>query len=329
MVSEDSFLKKILPQLSKKNLLPGNDDAVAWKTPDFERESLLVLKTDSLAWSSDALPSTMTYKQFARKLVTVNVSDVVAKGATPYYFLCALTAPQDISDATLSEIFDGLIEGCNLYQVEYMGGDLGSSKELVLTGIVVGYVQENNLRKRSSMKPNDLICTTGLFGYTGLGFGYYLEHIPNILPKSILNQINQKLLFPKARQDWLLFLRKYANATIDSSDGLAKSLEHLSNESHMQIDIEILPSFPELTQIFSIDSKEFLKAVLFAGEEFEIIFSISENNFSSLLHELTEKKMEKPIVIGKANLGSGINYKGSPLQLERPWDSLSGQFKKL
>ena len=112
LVSENAFIKKILPHLSKLNLLQGNDDAVAWKTPENEKDSLLVLNIDSIAWSSDALPKTMTMYQFGMKLVTVTVSDIAAKGSHPYFFLCTISIPKDFSDSNLNELFDGLLAGC-------------------------------------------------------------------------------------------------------------------------------------------------------------------------------------------------------------------------
>ena len=325
LVSEDIFIRQILPLLSKKNILSGNDDAVAWKTPEEEKNSLVILNTDSISWSTDALPSTMTYFEFGKKIVSVTVSDIVAKGAKPYFFLASIVVSSDLREGDITQIVEGLLEGCKMYDLQYLGGDLGTSKEPVLTGIVVGYVEEKYLLKRSTVKEYDLICSTGYFGYTGLGFDYYLSNKKLQLTPAILDIINQKLLNPKARLDWLPLLRKYVNATIDSSDGLAKSLEHLANESKKKIVIHELPAFPELENILPKDSPEFNKAILFAGEEFEIIFSITKNNYLELLKELDKKEIQKPIVIAEVKTGEqGVFYKKTKLQLQNKWDSLHG-----
>lgn len=325
MVTEDSFISKILPLLSKDNLLPGNDDAVAWKTPEDEINSLLVLNTDSIAWSTDALPDNMSLLEFGMKLVTVTVSDIITKGSKPYYFLSTITIPDNMPDSDLQNLFNGLLAGCRRYNLEYMGGDLGRSKELVLSGIVVGYVKEEQLRKRSAVQDHDLICSTGYFGYTGLGFKYYLDKSSLSIPSPIFELINQKLLKPVARLDWLSFLQNYANATIDSSDGLAKSLWHLTKESNKQIQLEELPAFPELDKILEKDSDDYLRSILFAGEEFEIIFSISEQNYKNLLREITKSEIEKPIIIGRATNGQAkVFYEGTEVSGENNWDSFKG-----
>lgn len=328
LVTEDSFLEHILPLLSRNNLLPGNDDAVAWKTPESEQGSLVILNTDSISWSTDALPVTMSLHDFGMKLVTVTVSDVITKGAKPYYFLSTISIPQSFSDAEILDLFEGLHAGCQQYQLEYMGGDLGQSKELVLSGIVVGYVKEEYLLKRSTIGEHDLICSTGYFGYTGLGFEVYLNNMNLAIPTQVQKLIEQKVARPQARLDWLPYLQKYATATIDSSDGLAISLRHLAKESRKQIVLETLPVFPELAAILKTDSEQYNQVVLFAGEEFEILFSITEVNYAELLDEIQKNGLKKPLVLGRAINGEPvIMYKGNELSIKNNWDSFTG-FKK-
>lgn len=328
LVTEDSFLSHILPLLSRNNLLPGNDDAVAWKTPEGEDKSLVVLNTDSIAWSTDALPVTMSLHDFGMKLVTVTVSDVITKGAKPYYFLSTISIPQSFSDAQILELFEGLHSGCTRYHLEYMGGDLGQSKELVISGIVVGYVKEEYLLKRSTLGADDLICSTGYFGYTGLGFELYLENRNLSIPTLVQNLVEQKVARPQARLDWLPYLQKYATATIDSSDGLAISLHHLTKESGKQIILETLPAFPELATILEQDSDTYNWVILFAGEEFEILFSITKANYEKLLNEIEKSGLSKPVVLGRTTLGKPVVlYKGNELSIKNNWDSFTG-FKK-
>lgn len=325
MTSENSFLSRIIPKLSKKNLLSGNDDAVAWKTPEEEKNSLLVLNSDSIAWSTDALPATMTMFDFGAKLVAVTVSDLVAKGSKPYYFLSTIVVPPEMSEMQIEELFRGLEEGCKKYNLEYMGGDLGSSKELVLTGIIVGYAQEEHLKRRAAVQDQDLICTTDYFGYTGLGFLIYLGQKQLSIPDQVKYLIDKKLMKPEARIDWLGLLQKYVHGTVDSSDGLLKSLQLLANESHKKILLETLPAFAGLEKILPVDSDDYLKAILSAGEEFEIIFSISKSQYEHMIKDENFKDISRPIVIGRASEGSSkVFYKEKELKEKNNWDSFHG-----
>lgn len=326
---EDNFISKLLPQLSKKNLLPGNDDAIAFETPENEKNSLLIVNTDSISWSTDALPPSMSLYEFGMKLVTATVSDIIAKGATPYFFLSSLIFPKDFSSSEASEVAKGMVDGCKIYGLEYMGGDIGSSHELIINGIVIGYCKPEHLLKRSTVNSGDYICVTDNFGYTGLGYLYYLNKNPKTIPNPILINVNKKLLRPKARLDWLPYLIKYANATIDSSDGLGKSLYHLANESNVQILINKLPFFKGLDDIVKIGSEDFQKAILYAGEEFEIIFSISKEKYTLLKEELANKNEIQPIIIGKALSGEKkVFYNNKELNLKESWDSAKGFSKE-
>ena len=46
----------------------------------------------------------------------------------------------------------------------------------------------------------------------------------------------------------------------------------MANESGKRIIIDTLPAFPELRKIINEESKLFIESVLYAGEEFEIVF---------------------------------------------------------
>ena len=57
MVNENSFLKEILGKLGKENLLQGNEDAIAIDLNEsIHSGNILVVNTDSMSWSADALP---------------------------------------------------------------------------------------------------------------------------------------------------------------------------------------------------------------------------------------------------------------------------------
>ena len=330
VLHEQEFLKKIIPKLSTKNLLQGNEDAIAFFTPKNESKDAFytVINTDTIAWSSDALPKTMTYFQFGKKLVSVTLSDVIAKGAIPQYFLCSISVPMKMTEEELAELFDGIYSACNDYNIDYLGGDLGTSTELVLTGIVLGYSKENFLIKRANAKNNDVICTTGHFGYTGLGYKHYLSDEINITNENLLEKIDNKLLEPRARNDWLSYIQKYTNACIDSSDGLAISLQHLANESGKTVRLETLPVTPELNEYINLSKDQILDIVLFGGEEFELIFTLSEDNYKALVLELQADKNVKdlPIAIGHIQEGEPtIIYDNSIISIQnKGWNALQG-----
>ena len=220
-----------------------------------------------------------------------------------------------------------MLEGCNSYNLSYLGGDLGNSIELVISGIVIGFCKKGSLLKRSNAKENDLVCTTGYFGLTGLGYKHYLEgsSILNDHPE-ILQRVNKKLSNPRAVIEWVPHLLKYANATIDSSDGLYKSLYHLAQESNKSINLEILPTDPFLVKNLKNYPKILNQCTLFGGEEFEIVFTISRQNLELLQNEVEQGIFKDFLVIGTVKEGKKeVLYKMKPISDFGPvWNSFSG-----
>lgn len=330
---ELEFLRNLIPSLSPLNVLTGNEDAVAWHTPEKFKNQLYVCNVDTMAWSSDALPTDMTLEEFGAKLVSITLSDLVAKGAQPHFFLCSINGPI-IHRSRMKEIVTGIRNKCHLFGVAYLGGDLNgtpnSSSEWVLTGVGIGFVSKKSLIKRSTAQIGDIICVSGPFGYTGLGYAHFLEKKID-LPADhvILSKIREKLINPQLRIELLLFLRKYATSAIDSSDGLAISLFHLSQASNVQINVDALPvpkkfSVDKTFKAFAKEHKlDLLDIIMYAGEEYEIVFTVKESDYDLMCSELQEKNLTQPIKIGKVKQGStGVFYKNQLLQI-KGWDSLS------
>ena len=330
---ELKFLEKFVPTLSKNNILQGNEDAVAWVTPQQFENQVYVCNVDTIAWSSDALPGDMLLSDFGAKIVTVTLSDLVAKGAQPYFFLCSLSSPKNQNEA-ITDILIGVQQQCNQLNVSYLGGDLNTTQnihsELVLTGIGIGFTPKESLIRRSTANSGDIVCVSGDFGYTGLGFEIYLKKSFNLASDHpLLPTIRKKLTKPIPRVDLIPYLRKFATSAIDSSDGLILSLYHLSNESNIQIILEKLPISKDIIEdkiLKSLANKnllDFLEITGYAGEEFEIVFTIKESEFSNLQKELQKENLPQIQKIGIVQGGNkGIFYNGLPLKIQG-WDSLS------
>jgi thiamine-monophosphate kinase len=322
---EIGFLSKIIEKLlPNSNLLKGNEDAVAIESGKINK-NFLVLNIDTISWSSDALQTIpFTYKLFGRKIVAVTLSDLCAKGSNGKYFLCSISVPNDFTETNLEEITTGIIETCKEYSLEYLGGDLGTSKEIVLTGICIG--ESNQLIYRKNCIDGDSVWVTGSFGLTGLAFGEAYNGLK--IPKKLQESLTQKVLMPTPKIRESNLLKKYVNACIDSSDGLAMSLYHLSNESGKQIVLNHLPIDSNLKSIEDQPLDYDLKNItLYGGEEFELVFTISPEKESLMLEEFSSNNLNLPIKIGKVSKGKPvvIDNTGS-LMIELKiagWDSLS------
>jgi len=94
------------------------------------------------------------------------------------------------------------------------------------------------------------------------------------------------------------------NASIDSSDGLVRSLCLLSRESKVRIVIDKIPIHPLLLKHQDILGNEYIQELtLYGGEEYIGIFSVSPNNAKKL------DKFSDLYPIGYIEKGSGVYLK--------------------
>ncbi|MFW9927819.1 MAG: thiamine-phosphate kinase [Candidatus Thorarchaeota archaeon] len=322
--NEQVFLSKIIPNLNQKsNLLPGNEDAIAFRS-DMSFGSIYTVNVDSISWSSDALPSVnFSPENFGRKCVVVTLSDLCAKGVEPKFFLSAVCVPSDYKKQDLEAIISGMNDACEEFSVEYLGGDLGTSLEVVISGVAIG--QSDSLMMRKTCKIDDSVYVTGFFGYTGLAYAESFDQIS--LPSTLQRTVHQRILRPYPKIVESSILKEYASACIDSSDGLAISLYHLSNESNKIISLTSLPIDPYLKEtVEEIGHVNLLEIICHAGEEFELVFTISRENEEKMLKQFKMKNLKLPIRIGTV-ISEGKQVRNdttlsSEVLENRGWDTL-------
>jgi thiamine-monophosphate kinase len=293
----------------------GRDDASARRL----EEGIYVFKMDMVSSSADLLPG-MSLRQLAKKCVVANFSDIASKGARPLLFMCSLGLPEDMGDEEFTSIFEGFEEAMRKYGTYLIGGDLGESKELVISGFAFGRV-ERRLVGRGGSRPGDIVMTTGSFGLTWLGFKHLLEGLE--LPEGLRRRALRAVYEPEARVEEGIIISSYATSTVDSSDGLYWSLKELSRASGNGFLIEELP-LDEEVRLFLGESS--ISATFHGGEEYEIVFTVREEDSDKVKDELTVLGVE-PIKIGRVVEGEGIHLRAGDSLIEVPeggWEHFRG-----
>ncbi|MEM2142596.1 MAG: AIR synthase related protein, partial [Candidatus Thorarchaeota archaeon] len=137
----------------------------------------VVANVDTFVQSKDRLPH-MTDAQMGRKTAVMVLSDIVAKGARPMATMLSLCVPDDYPVNGALEAVRGFSDYCLKNGVHFLGGDLGSSSELILTGVAIGTAYPDLIVTRKGSSVGDLVAVTGLFGLTSVGFHILLRNIP-------------------------------------------------------------------------------------------------------------------------------------------------------
>jgi thiamine-monophosphate kinase len=241
------------------NILLGiGDDAAVVEVPPTDQ---LVVSMDTLVggvhFPSDTSPADIAYKALA-----VNLSDLAAMAATPAWFLLALTLPQNDPD-WLHQFATGLSQTAEAYKLPLIGGDTCHG-ELSISIQIAGLVPSARYITRRHASPGDLILVTGELGNAALGLAHKQGKID--LPQNLQAKCLLALNRPQPRLELVPFLREYASAAIDISDGLQGDLAHLLKASGCGATIE-QPALPVNDWIGQQGCYDYALA---AGDDYEI-----------------------------------------------------------
>jgi thiamine-monophosphate kinase len=233
-----------------------------------------VFKTDMLVKSTD-VPKGMTLRQASRKAVVACLSDMMCKGADLWGFLVSFGIPRRLAtQENVSLLSLGLRDASLQYEVPILGGDVNEADDLVIDVAGAGYAK--SMVRRGGAKVGDRLVATGPFGLTGLGLGHLLAGKP--LPASLAAASLSSVYEPSPRKDLckILIDDGVVDASMDSSDGLAITLNEMAKQSGKEMVMTSLPADPSFLKACSSAGFDSLDLVLHGGEEYEAILAIPQ-----------------------------------------------------
>jgi thiamine-monophosphate kinase len=291
----------------------GDDCAVLEYTPD---KYLLVtvdmmVENDhfSLAWHSP--------NQVGKKLMEVNVSDIVAMGGTPRWAFISLALTADTQVEFMDDFYRGLYDAARKHNVALIGGDTTHGRELVLNLALIGDVDRNLVRLRSHAMPGHLICVTGTLGKSEAG----LRLLRNGKKEGFLDGH----LEPQCRLEREgKAIALHAHAMIDVSDGLGSEVTHICEESGTgaRIDWENIPLSQDTIEAARAVSGDPHQYALYGGEDFELVFTIPQENIPALQKEFSDFTVVGEI-LPKEN-GIYILKEGRRLEVKKGYNHFAG-----
>ncbi len=245
----------------------------------------LVFNSDMLVSSTD-VPRQMNYYNIGRKAILMNISDLIVKGVKPMGLIISFGLNKNLKLGDFKELMNGIIDYCIMWNIDYIGGDLNQTDDLIINPAVFGYLERSNIIYRKGLKPGDYLIANGKFGLTGVGFDILLNRKGDEIAfphfkKSIDSVLNPKDL---GKEALILSEKNLATASIDSSDGLAKSLTDLveSNpDSNIGFEIEFNEELIEKEAIeYSEKYNVPLEKLIFSGgDQFKHLFTINPKLF--------------------------------------------------
>ena len=289
-MNEFALIEKYFKKLTYNNpsALELNDDVF------FDKKHNVVLSTDTYVEGIHFL----NFKNpdlVIKKIVRSSISDLYCKGVKPkFIFIGASGNNNSFSKKNLNIISKSLKEEQKKYGIKLSGGDTTKSNKTIFTIMSLGYSKK--IVQRNKCKNGDDIYVTGNIGdsYCGL----------QILKKSILlnrrenDYFIKKYYLPDLPIKISSNLLKFANSSIDISDGLLGDLSKLINKSELFYKVELnkIPISINLRKYLSKSKKKKINFIS-KGDDYQIIFT-SPKSKRNYIQKFFKKMNQKVTLIG-------------------------------
>lgn len=252
------------------------DDCAAIKVPPGNE---LIVTTDALVSGIHFLPDE-TPENIAWRALAVNVSDLAAKGASPLYYLMALSLPEVPEAEWMMRFSSALKDAQDHYSMHLIGGDTDrrTGVPLSVTITAMGTVPDGKMVRRSKARLGDRIFVSGTLGDAGLGLALRRNRDGRRswpIDKADRQFLVDRYLRPTPRLELSPLLLAYATAAMDLSDGLAKDLDRLIRASGVgaRISFDQLPRSPAAARVFA-DSPDLANLPLNGGDDYEVLATV-------------------------------------------------------
>lgn len=280
--SEFAFIHSIAPKrLFHKNVVLGiGDDASLLRVDD---EYDYVVSCDMLVEDIHFKKSTLSPQDIGYKSMAVNLSDLAAMGAKPKFYFVSIAVPnKSWNELEIQEIYRGMNELAEKFQVDLVGGDTVSTKHsLVISVMVIGQVEKNRHLLRSHAKHGDIVFVTGSLGASSAGLALLLEKGRDIFYREKelrLVQAHQRP-YPQVEAGRLFAKLNVRVALNDISDGVANEAFEIAEASgkRLILDYDKIPKHPDL-DLFCDDEIE--RFVLYGGEDFQLLGCVAKEEWA-------------------------------------------------
>jgi thiamine-monophosphate kinase len=293
---EFDIIKKYFSNLvkSNKSSLDLNDDVF------FDKKKSLVISIDT--YNEGVHFFDFKYPELViKKILRSSISDLICKGVLPkYYFISGSGNKKTFTHKNLSKISNSLKQEQNKYGIFLCGGDTTFSNKLSFSITSVGYSKK--IIYRNKAKFNDDIYVTGNLGDSFIGLKILQKKIQ--MNCKLQNYFVKKYFKPEIQIKLTKELIKFANSSIDLSDGLIDDLAKMINRQKLSYQLweEKIPLSKHLLNYLK---KNNLKKSNFIsnGDDYQILFTAGSDK-SRIIQNTSKKLGIKITKIGKIILNN-------------------------
>ena len=252
-----------------------------------------------------------------KKVIRSSISDLIAKGVKPeYYFISGSGNKSKFSKKNLKMISKSLNQEQKKYDLKLSGGDTTNFNKVSFSITCIGFSKK--IVERNKARLNDDIYVTGNLGDSFIGLKSIKNKIKinSKLKKYFVNQFYCPNLPYKIYKE----IHKFANTSMDISDGLITDMNKLINKQKLSFEINVnkIPISKNL-EFYLKKYKKLKTQYLFNGDDYQILFTASKKK-RLLIKSVGKKMNQKFTIIGKINNGykkNTIKLDNKPLNLSK------------
>jgi len=189
--------------------------------------------------------------------MAVNLSDLASMAAKPVAVFLSLCLPRKGAGETAAQVFEGVYELANEFQVSIAGGDTNVwDGPLVLHLTAIGQCPFDKAWKRSTAQIDDAVYVSGSLG--GSILGHHLDFTPRLKLAEKLASLN------------------VVTAATDISDGLGVDLLNITAASRCgaELNLDSIPINENAKTLSATSGKEPVMHAIGDGEDFELLFTV-------------------------------------------------------
>ena len=298
-MDEFQLIKKYFQKISNNN--PGakklNDDVF------FDRKNKISVSVDTYN-EGIHFPNFKYPNLVIKKVLRSSISDLIAKGVKPkYYFISGSGNKKQFTKTNLKIISKTLKQEQKKYNLKLSGGDTTNSNKVSFSITTIGFAKK--IIERNKARLNDDIYVTGNIGDSFLGLKIIKSNIKINL--KLKNYFINQFYCPDLPYKIYRQIHKFANTSMDISDGLISDMIKLINNQNLSFDINVnkIPISKNLELYLNKYNKKNTN-YLFNGEDYQILFTAPKKN-RTLIKSISKRMNQKITIIGKINNGCKKN----------------------
>lgn len=221
------------------------------------------------------------------KAVAAAVSDIAAMGGEPTCLLVSAGFAKPPTEADVRALMGGILEMAASCNCALIGGDVSrATRGLSLAVAVAGTPPPTGPVLRSGAREGDAIGVTGMPGRSAAGLRvlHSGEEMRARYPGLVEAHLRPR---PQVTAGAVLALEG-ATAMEDISDGLARDLLHICEESALgcELDADSVPLDDEMAVLASETGDEALQWALAGGEDYGLVFTAPAERLAGILGAL-------------------------------------------